>query len=278
MDGEAVSQYFDATADVYTTETEIDEMDPPPLVDEFIDHRCKKGDRLLEIGCGDGKLLEYVLEYTDISEAYGIDISTEMLPDPDNDAQGQYLHASATDLPLPFEREGFDFVVMSDVLHHLVGPYRWEAKRRAQAALVEATNLLRPGGYLLVKDIFYESRAGPDTLTSHLIFLGLRHCSGVASRIDVEALPGLLVSFYTRDELRELLRQSGTTVVDRSIERGSKQSTVRRLLVGDSGCIRLYAEKKRRDNPPTNAKRVDAAGSRSEGGADAENGSGARDG
>lgn len=242
MDEGAVSQYFDATADVYTTKTETDEMDPPPLVDEFIDHRCKKGERILEIGCGDGSLLEYVLVYTDVSEAYGVDISTEMLPNPD-DVRGQYLHASATDLPLPFEREGFDFVVMSDVLHHLVGSHRWESKRRAQAALVEATNLLRPGGYLIVKDIFYESRAGPDTLTSHLIFLGLRHCSGIASRIDAEALPGLLVAFYTRDELRELLRQSGTTVVDQSIEWGSQRSNVRRLLAGDSGCIRLYAEK-----------------------------------
>jgi SAM-dependent methyltransferase len=219
MDGTAVSQYFDATSDVYTTETEIDEMDSPPLVDEFIDRHCTEGDRLLEIGCGDGNLLEYALEYTDISEAYGLDISGEMLPDPEDESRARYIHASATDLPLPFERETFDFVVMSDVLHHLVGSHRWESKRYAQATLVEATNLLRPGGYLVLKDIFYESPVGPNTLTSHLIFFGLRHLSGVASRIDAEALPGLLVAFYTRDELLELVRRSGTEIVDQSIER-----------------------------------------------------------
>lgn len=260
MDGTAVSKYFDATADVYTSDTDIDAMDPPPLVDEFIGPRCSPGDRLLEIGCGDGTLLEYVLAHTDVSEACGIDISREMLPDPNDDVRAQYVHGSATDLPLPFEREGFDVVVLSDVLHHLVGTHRFESKRRAQATLVEAVNLLRPGGYLVVKDIFYESPVGPDTLTSHLVFFGLGYCSGIAARLDTEALPGLLVSFYTRDELREMIRLSGATTLEQSTERGPDPSGLRRLLTGDSGCIRLYAQKKRRGTSLSNSGRADVDG------------------
>lgn len=247
MDESAVGRYFDARADEYTQDTAVDEMDGSPIVDEFVDRHCTEGDRILEIGCGDGLLLEYTLEHTAVTDAYGVDISAEMLPGPDDDTRAQYLHASAMDLPLPFRPETFDFVVLSDVLHHLVGTHRSESKRKAQAALVAATSLLRPGGYLIVKDIYYESPLGPETLTSHLIFYGLKHFAGIASKIDDQALPGLLVSFYTRDELIELLRQSGTRIVDEEIETGPDRSPARRLLSGDSGCIRLYAEKRTRD-------------------------------
>ncbi len=251
MNETTVSHYFDAQANAYSVEVDIDEMETVPLVDECIDDRCTEGDRLLEIGCGNGQLLEYVLEYTDVTDAVGIDVSTEMLPDPHDDVRAQYLHASATDLPLPFERESFDFVVLSDVLHHLVGPTRSESKRRAQAALVEATNLLRPGGYLIVKEIYYESPLGPDTLTSHLIFFGLKHGSRLVSRIERQALPGLLVSFYTRDELLALLRQSGAKPIRWSLESGPDGSTLQHLLTGESGCIRLYARKTTRDERRT---------------------------
>ncbi|SDD23398.1 bifunctional 2-polyprenyl-6-hydroxyphenol methylase/3-demethylubiquinol 3-O-methyltransferase UbiG [Natrinema hispanicum] len=246
MDGEAVGQYFNAEADTYTHEHSSNEIENSPIVDGFIEPTCERGDRMLEIGCGDGLLLEYALESTDITDAYGIDISTEMLPNAGDDVQAEYRRASATDLPLPFEPESFDFVMMSDVLHHLVGESRSASKRKAQAALIEAVNLLRPGGYLILKDIYYQSPVGPETLTSQLIFYGLKHLPQIASVVDEEVLPGLLVSFYTSDELVELLQQSGTRIVEKELEITPVSSLPRRLLIGKSGCIRLYAQKKER--------------------------------
>lgn len=247
MNETEVGEYFDTTSDAYTHDTDVDDIDFWPIVDGFIDEVCDDGDRVLEIGCGDGFLLEYVLEHTDVAEAYGLDVSTEMLPGLDDDVRATYLHGSATDLPLPFQPETFDFVVMSDVLHHLVGDHRAHSKLKAQAALIEATNLLKPGGYLIVKDIYYRSPVGPDVSTSYVIFYGLKYLTGLASAIDEQAAPGLLVSFYTRDELLEMLRQSGTRVVRTEIERTPATSLPRRVLVGESACIRLYAEKKRRE-------------------------------
>lgn len=242
MDGQLVGQYFDEQSDSYTHDVGVDGLESSTIADGFIDRNCTDGDRILEIGCGDGLLLEYVLERTDVTEGYGIDISGAMLPDGD-DGRAQYVQASATDLPLPFQPETFDFVVISDVIHHLVGGSRAASKRTAQAVLTEATNLLRPGGHLILKDIYHHSPAGPEPLTSYLIFYGLKYFARIAAKIDEQARPGLLVSFYTREELKSLLRQSGTTVVAEEIEQKNERSVPRRLLIGESGCIRLYARK-----------------------------------
>ena len=247
MDETEVGAYFDTASSAYTHDQEIDEIDFWPTVDGFIDERCSAGDRGLEIGCGDGLFLEYVLETTDVSEAYGVDISTAMLPDPEEDVRARYLQASATDLPLPFEPESFDYVVFSDVLHHLVGDSRSHSRCKVQAALVEATNLLREGGHLIVKDIYHHSPVGPDELTSYVIFYGLKYLTGLASIVDEQATDGLLVSFYTEDELVEMLEQAGTSVVRKEVERMPDASLPRRVLIEESACIRLYAEKNPRE-------------------------------
>ncbi|MHC3436765.1 class I SAM-dependent methyltransferase [Natrialbaceae archaeon A-gly3] len=247
MDETEVGAYFDTASSAYTHDQEIDEIDFWPIVDGFIAEHCSPDDRVLEIGCGDGLFLEYVLERTDVDEAYGIDISREMLPGPEEDVRARYLEASATDLPLPFEPESFDYVVFSDVLHHLVADHRAGSKRKAQVALVEAVNLLRDGGHLIVKDIYHHSPVGPDELTSYQIFYGLKYLTGLASVVDDQATDGLLVSFYTEDELVEMLEQAGTTVVRKEVERMPDASLLRRVLIGESACIRLYAEKNRRE-------------------------------
>ncbi|MFP8957247.1 class I SAM-dependent methyltransferase [Natrialbaceae archaeon A-CW3] len=242
-----VGQYFDTASESYTHEKSVEEISSWPIVDEFIADLSSNGDRLLEIGCGDGLLLEYALNQTDVTEAYGLDLSTAMLPDPNDDVRARYVQGSATDLPLPFEPESFDFVVMSDVLHHLVGANRSQSKLKAQAALIEAVNLLKEGGHLVVKDIYHRSHVGPDKLVPYAIFYGLKYFVGVASAIDEEATPGLLVSFYTSDELVEMLEQAGTALVKvEEVSRGAKKSVVRRALIGESTCIRLYARKQSR--------------------------------
>ncbi|SEH12387.1 Ubiquinone/menaquinone biosynthesis C-methylase UbiE [Natronorubrum sediminis] len=241
-----VADYFDANTNAYRNERTVDAVESWPLVDERLEDAASEGDRLLEIGCGDGLFLEYVLEHTDIEEGYGMDISAEMLPD-DERYRGRYLQASATKLPLPFAPESFDFVVMGDVLHHLVGPTRADSKRRAQIALLEATTLLKEGGHLIVKDIYYESPVGPKTLTSQGIFYGLKHATRLAEAVDEEVVPGLLVSFYTRGEFHEMVRQAGTTIVQEEVDVKEQSTLSRRVLVGESACIRLYARKNRRN-------------------------------
>ena len=241
MDAKAVGQYFDERADGYTHDVDPEGLESSPIADGFVAGNCSGDDRLLEIGCGDGLFLEYVLAETDVAEAYGIDISSAMLPGGD-DARATYVRASATDYRIPFQEGTFDFVVFRDVLHHLVADSRTASKLTAQAVLEEAATLLKPGGYLILKDIYDHSPVGPQTLTPSAIFYGLKYFDDLVSKIEPQAVPGLLVSFYTREELLSLVRRAGVRIVDEEIEERPPESLPIRLFSGESGCIRLYAE------------------------------------
>ena len=96
---------------------------------------AKPGDRLLEIGCGEGSNL-FHLRSTE-AVCFGVDFSTAKVAFAHR-ATG--IHAAAADAAaLPFASSSFDAVLIRDLLHHLPDP---------AAALAEARRVLRPGGGL----------------------------------------------------------------------------------------------------------------------------------
>lgn len=107
------------------------------------------GDRpigsLLDIGTGTGRILELLAPQA--SRSLGIDLSPQMLAM----ARARLERAGLRNVQLrqgdiftlPAERDGFDLVVIHQVLHYLDDPSR---------ALREAAGALRPGGRLLVVD------------------------------------------------------------------------------------------------------------------------------
>lgn len=97
--------------------------------------------RLLELGCGRGKLLVELLRRKIASEEqlYGIDQSGEAIA-----AASEVLpHLSIGNIEerLPFENASFEVVVMMEVVEHLVRP--WQVLR-------EARRILAPHGTLLL--------------------------------------------------------------------------------------------------------------------------------
>jgi ubiquinone/menaquinone biosynthesis C-methylase UbiE len=107
------------------------------------------GDRplhaVLDLGTGTGRMLELVAPLAD--RAVGIDQSPAML----NLARTRLERAGQRQVQLrqgdlyalPVERDGYDLVILHQVLHYLDDPVR---------ALREAARVLRPGGRLLVID------------------------------------------------------------------------------------------------------------------------------
>ena len=100
---------------------------------------------LLDIGTGTGRILELLAPQAD--RALGIDQSPQML----GMARARLERAGLRNtqlrqgdiFALPAERNGYDLVVLHQVLHYLDDPSR---------ALREAVRTLRPGGRLLVVD------------------------------------------------------------------------------------------------------------------------------
>ena len=160
-----------------TTRAVLDRLDAQP------------GERILDVGCGTGLLLERLrLEVPDV-RLVGVDPVPEMLtiarrrlPMP---ATADLREAAAE--RLPFADRSFDAVVSASVFHYV---------RRPETALAEMRRVLRPGGRLVLTDW------SGDFLTCRLI--------GVYLRLRRRALHRI----YRRQELRRLLAGVGFKSVD----------------------------------------------------------------
>ena len=92
------------------------------------------GERLLDVGCGDGTFAALVKNK--YQEVYGVDLSAEAI----RRARGKGVKVFQVDLnsqPLPFELDCFDTVTCLDVIEHVFDP---------RVLLEEIYRVLKPGG------------------------------------------------------------------------------------------------------------------------------------
>ena len=96
--------------------------------------------RLLDIGCGDGRLTMILKDRLDIEEVYGVDKNEHAI----ERARKFGVKAFICDVdkdPLPFDCEFFDIVTMIRVIEHLINP---------DNAIKEAYRVTKPDGILII--------------------------------------------------------------------------------------------------------------------------------
>jgi len=139
-------------------------------------------ENILEIGCGEGALTEYLSRIYSQAHLTGIDIT----PRVGRMFQGDLSRVIFKQQPVKDfvdqNQSCFDLVVISDVLHHVP----WEMH---QDFLADSAKALKSGGYLAIKD--WESRSTPIHL---LCYLADRYITGDR------------VKYKTSDELRALIK------------------------------------------------------------------------
>ncbi len=156
--------------------------------------------RLLDVGCGTGFSLCWLRERYRSEQAFGVDLSphaAELWRLRDLDTVSI---ASATGLP--FNANEFDLVTCFDVIYQLDAD-------GARTAIAEAHRVLRPGGWLFIREPAYDWMRG-----AHDIAVGTRHR-------------------YTRRELKRLLASNGFDV--------SRATYVNTLLFGAAAGHRLLS-------------------------------------
>ena len=95
-----------------------------------------EGSRVLDIGCHDGKIRDFLKD----TIYYGVDINKEQI----SELAKKRIKAKQADLnkdELPFKNEKFDFILLLDILEHVVNP---------QKLLLDSKSRLNREGKLIV--------------------------------------------------------------------------------------------------------------------------------
>jgi len=177
--------------------------------------------RLLDLGCGTGKIAFEMLEAIPSAQIVGADFTLPMLQIARANPLGRYVHWCNTDaLALPFPDNTFDAVVAGYLLRNVTD---------IPSTLREQLRVLKPGGRLVILD----TSPPPHNRLRPLIRLYLRYgipglgriVGGKQAAAAYRYLPESTCAFKTPEELTALLVAAGT------------QNTRCRLLMWGTICV-----------------------------------------
>ncbi len=156
-----------------------------------VPERLGRCPRVLDVACGTGMLLKWLLDQVPAAEAYGVDASGDMLEQARNALKDQpHVHLERVQVGtgetagLPFTQETFDLITCTNALHDIPEPV---------TTLSGLRRLLAPGGQLVVEDF---ARREP-------LFLW------AAFERLLQRLEGNRVHAYTLSEAQSLCTQAG---------------------------------------------------------------------
>jgi alkylated DNA repair protein alkB family protein 8 len=220
-------KFYDSVAEHFSRTRSFNWPELKPLIDKYI----KSGDKILDLGCGNGRLLELLkdkgVEYIGVDNSRAlIKIAQERYNKIPN-VEYRFVVADALDLSFP--ENSFDAVISLAVLHHI------PSVEKRKKFFREVKRVLKPEGILiltvwnlwqnpkalklLIKYTFLKLFRKSD-LDFFDIFYPWKDKSGniVAYRY---------LHFFRRNELKKLARSSGFQVSESGIlPRGKKYSNI----------------------------------------------------
>lgn len=124
---------------------------------EASDFIFSKGDRILDFGCGAGRMIRWLKPLSDMCEIWGTDISSEHIYWANQYLKPPFNFATTTTIPhLPFEDRYFSLIYAGSVFTHI--------DDLADAWLLEMRRILKPDGRLYITLHDYNSILQLETL------------------------------------------------------------------------------------------------------------------
>jgi len=173
----------------------------------FLGDYIKDGDRVLDIGCGNGRFLELIGDKN--TKYSGIDSSESFIKQARETYGhfGEFIHGDA--LSLPYEDNSFDTIVSFGVLHHI------PSKKLRKQFLSEAKRVLKKDG-LMILTVW---NLWNDRLTPVIKKYAVQKLLG-KSKLDFKdvLLPfgkkeeARYLHAFTKGEIKRLLKKSGFNI------------------------------------------------------------------
>jgi ubiquinone/menaquinone biosynthesis C-methylase UbiE len=164
------------------------------MIIDFIKSKAKVSDNALEIGGGSGAFLDLIMERMGISNAYNLEFVTDPYRLQVNPLT---TLIKGTAVSVPFKSECFDWVIMKNLLHHLIGDTRKASKENVKKAIEEGARVLKKNGHFVILEEYNQH----DFFGSIVFYLTL-----LLSRLNMRIRPfgwerNVIVSFMTPEEI-----------------------------------------------------------------------------
>lgn len=180
----------------------------------------KEGDRIIDVGCGNGRLLELFkgenINYT------GVDISDRLInlarkKHPDNN------FVVADNLNLPFSDNNFDKVFSIAVLHTI------PSNQLREKAIIELKRILKPGGFLFITvwDVWRKDTLPEFLKYSFLKLIGKSKLDFKDAFIPWADKTKRYYHFFTKKELINLTGKAGFGIMEKGVahnKRGARSN------------------------------------------------------
>jgi SAM-dependent methyltransferase len=180
-------------SELYRVRKGIVHPEEDPIMLDFIYRYASKGDRILEVGGGSGAFLDLVLENSNMKDSCNLELAFSSYK---NQANKSICLMGGDALNLPFKESSFDWVVIKNLLHHLVGRTRGESKKNAKKAVEELIRVLKDGGYVIILDQYNKNTY----FSSFLFYLTMVFSIFGVSLGYFGLGKNVIVSFLTPDE------------------------------------------------------------------------------
>lgn len=172
-----------------------------PIILDFFKKHASNDDKILEVGGGSGYMLDLITTITGSKFIY----NCEIVPGAYKMQANENINLLGGDaLNLPFKSNSFDFVLIKNLLHHLVGRTRKESKNNAKKAISEIKRVLHKDGYIILLEQYNNYK-----LFSSIIFYITT--IGAMFKFRLKLLgwgKNVIVSFLTPEEIINLLIDS----------------------------------------------------------------------
>lgn len=133
----------------------------------FLRHKLDKKVKILDIGCGIGKMERYLFLYFPLATAYGIDPSSKCIEEAIHTCKSNQVIFQVFDGEnIPFADDSFDVILFACVLHHVLPNKRekilnesYRVLRKNAHLLIFEHNLLNPFTFYVVRTCDFDKDA-----------------------------------------------------------------------------------------------------------------------